>query len=55
MCETRDLGIKWPQWHILLFQGQVVVDMRVVCPQDVRNKPGWSVGRSGQQSTSMRS
>ena len=36
MCENRDLGIKWPQWHTLLFEGQVVVDMRMVCSQDVR-------------------
>ena len=21
MCETRDLGITWPQWHTLLFGG----------------------------------
>ena len=27
--ETRDLGIKWPQWHTLLFEEQVAV-----CPQD---------------------
>ena len=36
MCETSDLGIKWPHWHTLLFEGQVAVDMRVACPQDVR-------------------
>ena len=36
MCETCDLGTKWPQWHTLLFEGQVAVDMRVVCPQDVK-------------------
>ena len=35
VCESRDLGSKWPQRHTLLFEGQVVVDMRVVCPQDV--------------------
>ena len=35
MCETRDLGTKWPHWHTLLFEGQAV-DMRVVCPQDVK-------------------
>ena len=35
VCEIRDLGIKWPQRHTLLFEEQVVVDMRVVCPQDV--------------------
>ena len=34
-CETRDLGIMWPQWHTLLFEEQVAVDIRVVCPQDV--------------------
>ena len=26
MCETRDLGIKWPR-HTLLFEGQVAVDI----------------------------
>ena len=36
MCETRDLGIQWPLWCTLLFEGQVPVDMRVVCPQDVK-------------------
>ena len=36
MCETRDLGIKWPQWHTLVFEGQGKVDMRLVCPQDVK-------------------
>ena len=30
MCETRDLGIQWLQWHTLLFEGQVAVDMSVV-------------------------
>ena len=29
MCETRDLGI-------LIFEGQVAVDMRYVCPKDVK-------------------
>ena len=32
MCETRALGIKWPQWQNMLFEAQVVVDMRVVLP-----------------------
>ena len=36
MCETRDLGIKWPQWHTLIFEGQVREDMRYVCPKDVK-------------------
>ena len=34
MCESRDLGIKWAQWHTFLFEGRVAADMRVVCPQD---------------------
>ena len=21
MCETRNLGIKWPHWHTLMFEG----------------------------------
>ena len=37
MCETRDSGITSPQWHTLMFEGQVVVDLGVVCPQDVYN------------------
>ena len=52
MCETRYLGIKWPQWRAFLFEvqekvhmrwvcqqdveGQVAVDMRVVCSRDVK-------------------
>ena len=36
MCETRDLCTKWPQWHTLIFEEQVKVDMTLVCPQDVK-------------------
>ena len=36
MCETRDLGIKWPHWHTLIFDGDGRVDMRYVCPKDVK-------------------
>ena len=36
MCETRDLGIWWPQWHALIFEGQTRVDMRYVCLKDVK-------------------
>ena len=32
MRKTRGLGIKWPHWHTLMFEGLVAVDMRVVCP-----------------------
>ena len=34
--ETRDLGIEWPQWHTLLFEEQVAVDLMVVCPLDAK-------------------
>ena len=35
-----DLGTKWPKCqHTLLFEGQVPVDMRVACPQDVKKMP----------------
>ena len=37
MCGARDLDIQWPQWHTQLFEGQVEVDMRVACPQDVKD------------------
>ena len=23
MCETRDLGIRWPQWHTLMFSDEI--------------------------------
>ena len=37
MCGTRDLGIEWPQWHALMCEEQVAVDVSVVCPRDVEN------------------
>ena len=36
LCETRDLGIKWPHWHTLISEGNVRNDMRYVCPKDVK-------------------
>ena len=36
MCETRDLGVKWPHWHTLIFEGDRRIDMRYVCPKDVK-------------------
>ena len=36
MCETRDLGTKVATMHTLIFEGQVRVDMRYVCPKDVK-------------------
>ena len=36
MCETTDLGIKWPHWQTLIFEGDRRIDMRHVCPKDVK-------------------
>ena len=36
MCETRDLGIKWPHWHTLVFSSEMTIDMRYVYPKDVK-------------------
>ena len=60
MCETRDLGTKWPQWHTLMFSDEIKIDMRLVRPKDVYKicccrGPDQCTGRSGQQSTGMRS
>ena len=40
MCETRDMGIKWPHWHTLMFSDEVKIDMRFVCPKDVQKDAG---------------
>ena len=36
MCETRDLGVRWPYWHTLIFGNDTKIDMRFVCPKDVK-------------------
>ena len=36
MCETRDAGIKWPHWYTLIIEGDRTIDMRYVCPKDVK-------------------
>ena len=36
MCETRDLRIKWPRWHTLIFSNDTKIDMRFLCPKDVK-------------------
>ena len=57
MRETSVLGIKWPQWHALVFEGEAKTDMRYVCPKDVRKMPvqqARSTVTSGQQSTSTK-
>ena len=28
------LGLRWPHWHTLIFEGEIRVDMRYVCPKD---------------------
>ena len=35
MCETRDLGIKWPPMAHIDVQSGDKIDMRFVCPKDV--------------------
>ena len=52
MCETRDLGIRWAQWHTLMFSDEIAIDMRLVCPKDVLKKCWYRgadqcTGRSG--------
>ena len=60
MCDTRDLGIKWPHWYAMIFEGEVRLDMRCVCPKDVRKmlvqqaRPGQFTGRSGQRGTNAK-
>ena len=39
MCETRDLGFKWPQWHTLMFSDEIKIGMRFVCPKSGTRKP----------------
>ena len=58
MCETRDLGCKWPFWQTCMFEGDRSIDMRYVSPKDVKKmllqqgrKVYW---KSGQQSMSMK-
>ena len=34
--ETRDLGLKSPQWHTFVFEEQAAVCMRVVCPREMK-------------------
>ena len=36
MCETRDLGMEWPFWYTSIFEGDRSIDMRYVCPKDVK-------------------
>ena len=36
MCEIRDPSIKWPHWHTLIFSNEITIDMRYVCPKDVK-------------------
>ena len=36
MCETRDLSIKRPHWHTLIFSDETKIDMKFVRPRDVK-------------------
>ena len=42
MCETRDLGMKWPCWHTLVFSSEITIDIIFVCPKDVDQNTGRS-------------
>ena len=59
MCETLDLGIKWPYWHTLVFSEEIKIDMRYVCAKDVKkmlvHRPDQCTARSGQPSMSIKS
>ena len=59
-CETRDLGIKWPQRHTLMFEGRETVDRRAICPAGVKENASDTsqkglLEESGQPNTSVRS
>ena len=57
MCATRDLGIKWPQWHALFFEGEVLAwDMFPKrCEEDALATGQISLLEEvGQQSTSAK-
>ena len=60
MCETRDLGIRWPQWHTLMFSDEIKVETEVGMFKRCLKRcwcrgPDQCTGKSGQQSASMKS
>ena len=56
ICETHDLGFKWPHWHTLVFSDETRIDMPNRCEKRCWCKgPVQSTGKSVQQSTSMKS
>ena len=59
MCETRDLGLKMPYWHTLVFIDEIKIYMRCVWPRTFKkcwySEPDQCIGRSGQQSTNRKS
>ena len=54
MCETRDLSIKWPYLHTLVFSDEIKIDMRYVLKRCWYTEPDQCIGRSGQQSTTRK-
>ena len=59
MCETCDLGTRWPQWHTLMFSDEKI-DMRGLCVLNMLKRcwckgPDQCSGRSGQQRMSTKS
>ena len=60
MCETRDLGIKWPCLHTLVHGDKIKIDMRYVSKgrqkdADTYRWPDQCTGRRGKPSTNMKS
>ena len=59
MCETLDLGMRWSQWHTLMFSDEKnchEVGMSKRCLKDTGTRGlNQCTGRSGQQSTGMKS
>ena len=37
MCETRDLGMKWPYWHKLVFSDEIKIDVKKMLVQMARS------------------
>ena len=52
MCQTRDLGIKWPHWHTVIFSNDTEIDMRCVCVRK-KLKRCWCRGPGYQSVSSL--
>ena len=56
MCAIRHLGVRWPQWHTLIFGNDTKIDMIFVLSERGRKDAHTELDQcSGQQSTGLRS